>query len=125
VFHNAVGHEELGILWPMISALDQPNFLFAQRFAMGISAIDFVRRPITDVAVENDQRRPAFGFLKNCKSVFDPLQIIGIVDALHVPLIGKETRGYVFGKGDAGVAFDGDVVVVVDPTQILEPKMSS
>jgi hypothetical protein len=38
----------------------------------------------------------------------------------HIPMAGEEARGDVLGEGDLGLAVDGDVIVVVDPEQILE-----
>src|SRR5262249_36217826 len=42
LLHDAVGYEELGILWPAISTLREPNLFLAQRFAMGSSGINLV-----------------------------------------------------------------------------------
>ena len=51
-------------------------------------------------------------------------QIVGIADPQHVPAIGEEARRDILGEGDAGLAFDGDVVVVVDPAQVVELEMA-
>src|SRR5262249_21144854 len=42
----------------------------------------------------------------------------------HVPVITEEAGGNVLGKGDARTALDADVVVVVDPAEIVEAEMS-
>ena len=91
---------------------------------MGGGGVDLVRRAIADVAVQNDQRRPSFGLPEDRKGIFDPLPIIGVANPQHIPPIGEKARRHVFGEGDFGFAFDGDVVVVVDPAQIIELKMT-
>ena len=124
VLHHSVGHEELGILRPVIGALDELDLVFAQRLAMGGGRVDLVRRAVADMAVENDQRRPVFRLAEDRERVLDPLQIIGIADAQHVPMVSEEAGRDILGEGDAGLAFDGDVIVVVDPAQIVEGEMA-
>jgi hypothetical protein len=86
--------------------------------------VDLVRRAITDVAVEDDQRRPVRGLGEHLQRVLDAPQVVGVADAQHVPAIGLEARGDVLGEGDAGLAFDGDVVVVVDPAEVVQGEMA-
>jgi hypothetical protein len=89
VFHDSVGHQELGILRPVVGALDELDLVFTQRLAMGCRHIDFVRRAIADVAVENDQRRPVFRLAEDRERFLDALQIVGIADAQHIPMARK------------------------------------
>ena len=124
VLHHPVGHEELGILRPAIGALGEPDLVLAQRLAMGGGGIDLVRRAVADVAVEDDQRRPALGLAEDRERILDALEIVGVADPQHVPAIGEEARRDILGEGDAGVALDGDVVVVVDPAQVVEAEMA-
>ena len=42
------------------------------------------------------------------------------VDVLDVPAVGLEAGADVFGEGQRRVAFDGDVVVVVDPAEVRQ-----
>ena len=91
---------------------------------MGRGRIDLVRRAIADVAVENDQRRPVFRLAEDRKRLLDALQIVGIADPQHIPMVSEEARGDIFGKRDAGLAVDGDVIVVVDPAQIIQGEMA-
>src|SRR4029077_12225129 len=58
------------------------------------------------------------------KRLLDALQIVGIADPQHIPMVSEEARGDIFGKRDAGLAVDGDVIVVVDPAQIVEGEMA-
>ena len=42
----------------------------------------------------------------------------------HVPMIAHEAGRDVLAEGEAGVAFDRDMVVVVDPAEVVERQMS-
>ena len=101
VLDDSVRHQELGVLRPVIGALDELHFLFAQGLAMGRGGIDLVRRAVADVAVENDQRRPALGLAEDRERLLDALEIVGIADPQHVPMVAEEAGGDVLGKGDA------------------------
>src|SRR5215471_2901844 len=83
-----------------------------------------MRRTISDVAVEHDEGRPAGRLLEHPERVFNAIDIIGIPDAQHIPAIGEETRCNIFREGNAGVAFNRDVVVVPDPAEAIEPEVS-
>ena len=61
VLAHAVGHEELRVLGPAVGALGQPDLLVAERLAVRGGGVLLVRRAVADVAVDDDQRRPAFG----------------------------------------------------------------
>src|SRR4029077_8815291 len=60
----------------------------------------------------------------NRESLLDSLEIVGIADPQHVPMIGEEAGGDILGESDASLAVDGDVIVVVDPAQIIESEMA-
>ena len=87
---HPVGHEELGILRPAIGALGEPDLVLAQRFAVGRGGVDLVRRAVADVAVEDDQGRPALGLAEDRERILDPLEVIGVADPQHVPV---DSRG--------------------------------
>ena len=91
---------------------------------MGCRGVDLVRRAIADVAVQDDQRRPALGLAEDFQRILDPFEVIGIADPQDIPSIGEEARGDIFGEGELRVALDGDVVVVVDPAEIVEAEMA-
>jgi hypothetical protein len=93
VLHDSVRHQKLGILWPVIGALDKLHLVFAQGLAMGRGSIDLMRRAVADVAVENDQRRPVFGLAEDGECIRDARKIVGITDPQHIPMIGEEARG--------------------------------
>src|SRR5208282_245639 len=116
---DSVRHEKLRIFGPAVTALGEADFLLAQRFSMGFGRVLLVWRAVTDVTVQDDERRPAFGLAENLERSFDAIHVIGITDAQHVPTISEETGRYVLGKGDVGVAFDRDVIVVKNPAEVV------
>src|SRR6516225_3087257 len=81
-------------------------------------------RAISDVAVEHDKGRPAGRLLEYPERVFNAIDIIGVSDAQYIPAIGEEARSDIFREGNAGVAFNGDVVVVPDPAETVESEVS-
>ena len=124
VLAHAVRNQKLGILGPAVGAFDQPNLVFAERIAVGGGGILAMRRAVADVAVEDDQRGTAYGLAKLRHSPLDVIDVVGVADALHVPAVAQEARRDIFGECDAGAAFDGDVVVVVDPAQVIERQVT-
>src|SRR5690349_664852 len=103
---HPLGHKELGVLRPAISALGKPDLVLAQGFAMSRGGIDLVRRAIAYVAVQNDQGRSTLGLAEDRKRVLDPREIVGIADPQHVPSICEEARRDILGESDARLAFD-------------------
>ena len=91
---------------------------------MGFGGVLFVRRTVTDVAVEHNERRPAFRLAEYRERVFDAVNVVGIADPQDIPTIREKSRGDIFGKRDTRIAFDADVVVVPNPTEIIEAEMA-
>ena len=81
MFIDAVGYKELCVLRPAITALGEAYLLVAQRLAMSGSRVLPVRRAITDVAVQNYERRTLLGLSEDVEGMFDTLDIVGITDA--------------------------------------------
>ncbi len=123
VFTHAVGHKELGIRRPAVMALRQPDFFFAQRLAVRSAGVLFIRRAVRNVAINNDQGGSALIFLESAKGAIKHFQVVGISHPRHVPPIAHEPRGRVVAIAQSSVAFDGDMVVVVDPAQVGEPEV--
>src|SRR5262249_38015782 len=124
LLEDLIWHEKLRVLRPTIGALREPDLFFAQGLAMDLCRIHQVRRAIADMAIENDQSRPALGLVEERKSILDAPEIVRVADPQDVPLIGEEPCCDVLSEGDACLAFNGDVVVIVDPAQIIETKMA-
>ena len=83
-----------------------------------------VRRAVADVAVDNDQGRAIGRVRERRQRPRQHVQIVGVADARHVPAVGDEPRRHVVAERERRRAFDGDVIVVVDPAQIAEPQVS-
>ena len=77
----------------------------------------FVRAAVGDGRLADDQARAIRFGLGRGESRLDLLTVV-TVDALNVPTVAFEAFLDVFGEGQAGVAFDGDVVVVVEVDQL-------
>src|SRR5207247_1032872 len=75
------------------------------------------------MAVEKQEGGPAARLAEDLEGALDAVGIIGIADPQNVPPVTQEPRCNVLREGDARVAFDGDVVVVVDPAEIVEAQM--
>src|SRR6476620_3060316 len=73
---------------------------------------------------EDDKCRAALRLPEYLQRIFDTLNIVGIADPQDVPPIAEEPRSDVFSEGDARASLDRDMVVVVNPTQIIEPQMA-
>src|SRR5208282_4397239 len=76
------------------------------------------------MAVENYESGPTFGSSKNLKGLFNEVNIIRVTHPQDIPAIAEKPGGDVFGEGDAGCPFDGDVVVVVNPAEVVEAEMT-
>ena len=121
---DAVGHEKLRVFRPTVITLGEFDFFLAEGFAVGFGGVLFVRRTVSDVAVEHNERRPALGPAEYREGVIDALNVVGVADPQHIPTVREESGGDIFGKRDAGIAFDGDVVVVPNPTEVIEAEMA-
>ena len=117
---DAVGDQELGVLGPAVGGLRLAHLVLAERLAVRRGGVLLVRRAPADVAVDDDQRRPALLGLEALERAGDEAEVVGVADPLHVPAIAHEARGDVVVVGDLGVAVDRDVVVVVDPAEVVE-----
>src|SRR4029077_20729337 len=121
---DPVRYQELCVLGPAVGSLGEPDLLFAQGLAVGRRSVDLVWGAVADMAVQNDQGRPALGLAENGKRICDPLEIVGITHPQYVPPIAEEARRDILREGDACIAFDGDVVIVVDPAEVIEAEMA-
>src|SRR6478752_4049478 len=76
------------------------------------------------MAVQNDERGPAFRLLEYRERLFDSANVIGVANAQNVPAVSEKARGHVFGECDVRVPFDADVIVVPDPAEIIQTEMT-
>ncbi len=90
VLVDAFGNQELGIFGPAVKLLGQADFLLAQRFSMRFVGILLVRRAVSDVAIDDDERGPVFGDDKGAVGAAESVEIVGIADVRDVPAIAQE-----------------------------------
>jgi hypothetical protein len=124
MFPHAIGHEKLGLFGPAIIAFRCPDLFFTQWFAMRRAGVLFCRRAVGDVTVHDDERGTVVGFFERRKRARQHFLVVGITDPQDVPAIAEIARGDVFSEGQRGIAFNGDFVVVVNPTQVRELEMA-
>src|SRR5215510_2118267 len=121
---DAVGHQKLCLLGPAVELLTEADLLVTERLAVGRSRVLFMRRTVTYVAVQHDERGAVLRLVKDIESVLDARDVVGITDTQDVPAVRQKSRRHVLCKGDACLTFDGDVVVVVDPAQVIEAQVT-
>ena len=91
---------------------------------MGLGRVGLGRRAVADDAFDDDQRRAAVVREEAAIGFVDRGEVVGVVHGEHVPAEAAEARGDVFAEGQVGVAFDRDVVVVVDPAEVRELQVA-
>ena len=124
VLAHAVWDEKFGILRPAIAPLGETYLLFAERLAVGGAGVVLVRRAIADMALDDNQRWRVIGAAENLDRLRQPLSIVGVAYAVHVPAIGEETRRNVIAESQIRVPFDGHAVAVVEPAKITEHQVT-
>ncbi len=80
----------------------------------------FVRSAIANVAVHDNQCRHFPVLPEPLKRRPKTVAIIGISNPFDIPAIGSEPRADILGECEAGVAFDRDVVAIVNPAEISQ-----
>src|SRR5690348_6073496 len=111
---DAIRNEKLGVFGPPIGAFGESDLFLPQRFAMGGGGINFMRRTIADVAIQDDQRRSALGLAEQRQRLLNALEVVGVTDPQHIPLIAEKTSRNVLSKSNACVALNGNVIIVID-----------
>ena len=61
---------------------------------------------------------------EDLERVLDAIDVVGVADPQDVPAVTEEPGRDVLREGDARVPFDGDVVVVVDPAEVVEAEVA-
>ena len=122
---HALGDQKLRVLGPAISAFSQFDLVRSQRLAMSGRGVLLVGGPIGDMAVDDNEGGPIAGCVKALEGLRQGVCIIGIVDVANSPPVGAKASRNVLREGECGITLDGDVIVVIDPTQIREPQVAS
>ena len=107
----------------------QPSATFVARTSSSPSGepcalrgVDGVRRAERDVRADDDQRRPLRLGLRVRDRLAQRVEVVRVVDVLHVPALRLEARAAVLGEGDRRRAVDRDVVVVVEVDELAEAE---
>ena len=72
----------------------------------------------------DDQGRPADLGLELLEGAREQRGVVGVADPQHVPAVALEAAQHVVAVGEGGVAVDRDVVVVVDPAEVVELEVA-
>src|SRR5262245_10481956 len=121
---HLIWDEELRFWRPAVGTLRQPDLFLAQRFAVRRTRVLLVRRAVGDVTVDDDQGRSIARALERPERALEHLEIIGVADARDVPPEPDDARGHIIAVRQRRVALDGYVIVVVDPTEVVEFEVS-
>src|SRR5262245_58168156 len=124
VLAHPVGHQELRVLRPAIRSLGETDLLRSQRLPVRRAGVLLVRRAVADVAVDDEERRPVVRALERRECALEHVEVVGIADADDVPAVREEAARDVVAERQLRVAFDRDVVVVVDPAQVRDAQVA-
>ena len=91
---------------------------------MGLRGVLLVRGTVADMAVENEESGSALRLPEDLQGVVDAIDIVGIPDPQDVPAVSQEAGRDVLREGDPRVSLDGDVVVVVNPTEVVQTQVA-
>src|SRR6266481_2966658 len=91
---------------------------------MGCGGVLLMWGTVADVAVQDEEGGAALRLAKHLQGMLDPINIVSVADPQNVPSVTQEPGRDVLGEGDSRVSFDGDVVVVVDPAEVVQAKVA-
>ncbi len=91
----------------------------AQRLAVRLLGI-LLGTPETDVRAHADERRPLALVARDANRSLDGVDVVAVLDRLHVPIECGEARLDVLGERERGRAVDGDAIVVVQIDEFAE-----
>src|SRR5712664_481265 len=117
---HSVGNQKLGVSRPAIGLLYELDLFFAERLAVRSARILTMRRTIADMTIDDYDGRSARRARSSPQRVLDAIQIVGIPYAKDVPSVRQKASCHIFGERNIGFALDGDVIVVVDPAEVIE-----
>jgi hypothetical protein len=73
---------------------------------------------VREMARDLDHTRLILDFLRGLDGTSKGVQVVDIINHLHMPAIGGVSLAYIFGEGELGVSVDGDVVVIVENDEL-------
>ena len=116
---HAVGDEEVLVLGHAEEPLRRLAALDPERLAVRLRRV-LDRRAVTDVAVDEDQRRALVLGLERVERPRDRVEVVRVGDGRDVPAVRHEPGRDILGERDVGVPLDRHAVGVVDPAQVRE-----
>src|SRR5260221_8719872 len=75
------------------------------------------------MAVQDNEGGTALRLFEYAESSLDQIDVVRVADPQHVPSVAQEPGRNVLGECDARAALDRDVIVVVNPTEVIETEM--
>src|SRR5258706_238790 len=79
---------------------------------------------LADASGHDDQGGPIGRLRGGLEGLVEPGEVVRVRDPGHAPAVADEAGGHVVAEGQAGVALDGDPVVVVDPAEVAELQVA-
>src|SRR5207244_11491609 len=76
------------------------------------------------VAVEDEDRGTPLRVPEGTESLLDAIEVVGVAHPQDVPPVRQESGGDVLREGEARRPFDSDVVVVVDPAEVVQTQVT-
>ena len=121
---HLVGDQEGLVLRPAVEALGAADLLDPKGSPCAEWLTLLGGRAVADDALYDDHGRPFLLGLERLQRAGQRVEVVGVVDPLNRPAVALESGCNVLGEGEIGAAFDGDLVVVVDPAQVRQLLMS-
>ena len=87
---------------------------------MGLAGVLQVRSGEADDGAHRDEAGPVGGVAGPYQGGVHGLDVLAVLQPLHVPAVGGVAPQHVLAEGGLGVALDGDVVVVVEHDQVAQ-----
>ena len=76
------------------------------------------------MAVQDNEGGTALRLFEYAESSLDQIDVVRGADAQDIPPVSQKSSRDVFGERDFCAAFDRDVIVVIDPAQVIETEVT-
>src|SRR5262245_30903998 len=113
MFVDAVGHKELRVLGPAVTALGKPNLVVSEWLAMSRGRVLLVRGAVADVTIEHNESGPFLGFAEDVEGILNAFDVVGVTDAQDVSTVNQKPSCNIISDSDACIAVDDDVDYVL------------
>ena len=78
----------------------------------------------TNVAINNNQSWSSLCLTSHTKRAHHRVHIIGVAYTQHIPSVSQVASAWIIAVRKIRLAFNGDVIVVVNPNQIIQLQMA-